>query len=826
MKMRSLCLTVLLILIMLFNNLQAQQLTRSQVASDLSQFRADLENRFSYFWYNQDTNGYAAALDSIQAMADAENGMSHNDFCKEISKVVSLFIDGHARVDFNHVPSGELPFRLLDAEGGVVALLGWHSGYYDPEYPYLTKIDGEDLDVWIERAKIFVAVSAPHRERFTAMNDALTYINMVRAESGLPISSSITLELKSLTGELKTVTINTGRRPSLGQWPESASRLLAEHNIGYLRLPTFSTGEGVTEINTWMHRFKNTTGLIIDLRDNNGGSRDALMAMMPYLMSESDTPHVANAGKYRLYKDFDYYHLANRFMYRENTPSKFGEAELQAIQDFKTAFTPEWDAPDDKFSEWHYLVINKAANPLATFFYNKPVIMLTNGHVFSAGDIFAGGLKGWRNVTLLGTPTGGGSARSYTETLSNSNVEVKLGSMISFQNNGLLYDLHGVDVDILLEPLPSDLIEGGTDTQVDSAIAFIHAQNLFVTARFQLNIQIVGNGVVTLDPEGGYYDSLSVATLSASPVAGWTFERWNGDLSGYSNPATILMNGTKNVCAIFSGGPGMIYGTGFESGSLDSAWTTKSSTPDGRIQITTEYGPHSGRYHLTMDTSVPTSNDVVNEAWLHLDLSGKTKVSLNFWWHDYKDGNDKNVDGIFFSDDGGVNFVQVLSLIDGKEVYEEITLDVDALAAVKGLNLTSEFIIKFQQAEDNPIPLNDGFGFDDIIVIDDNTSPVHETDGDSNSIADFKLFANYPNPFNPETVIKYQLPKDSNLRIVVYSLLGQEIAVLHDGFKTAGTHFIKWNGRDSSMNEVAAGVYIYKLEAGSFRQAHTMLLLK
>jgi hypothetical protein len=167
------------------------------------------------------------------------------------------------------------------------------------------------------------------------------------------------------------------------------------------------------------------------------------------------------------------------------------------------------------------------------------------------------------------------------------------------------------------------------------------------------------------------------------------------------------MNGNKNITATFSAGPSLIYYTGFESGVLDNAWTTKTSATEGRIQVTTDYGPHSGNYHLTMDTSVPTSGDVTNEAWLHLDLSGKSQVSLNFWWHDYNDRNDPTKDGIFFSDDGGANFKQILSLIDGTLNYQEINLDVDVLASAEGLNLTKDFIIKFQQSEDNPILFDD-----------------------------------------------------------------------------------------------------------------------
>ena len=83
------------------------------------------------------------------------------------------------------------------------------------------------------------------------------------------------------------------------------------------------------------------------------------------------------------------------------------------------------------------------------------------------------------------------------------------------------------------------------------------------------------------------------------------------------------------------------------------------------------------------------------------------------------------------------------------------------------------------------------------------------------------LQQNYPNPFNPTTVVSYQLSVASEVRLVVYDLLGQEVAVLVNGQQEAGSHSIPFDG-----SALSSGLYLYRLEAGLFRQTKSMMLLK
>lgn len=86
---------------------------------------------------------------------------------------------------------------------------------------------------------------------------------------------------------------------------------------------------------------------------------------------------------------------------------------------------------------------------------------------------------------------------------------------------------------------------------------------------------------------------------------------------------------------------------------------------------------------------------------------------------------------------------------------------------------------------------------------------------------DFGLSQNYPNPFNPSTNISFSLPKATNVKITVYNAIGKEIAVLVNGNYEAGTHNITWNA-----NNLASGLYFYKMEAENFTATKKMMLIR
>ena len=89
----------------------------------------------------------------------------------------------------------------------------------------------------------------------------------------------------------------------------------------------------------------------------------------------------------------------------------------------------------------------------------------------------------------------------------------------------------------------------------------------------------------------------------------------------------------------------------------------------------------------------------------------------------------------------------------------------------------------------------------------------------------FTLGQNYPNPFNPSTLIPYQLAASSQVRLEVFNLLGQRIATLVDGERSAGFHTATWHATDGAGRAVGAGVYIYRMTVEAESQTGRMVLI-
>jgi len=90
----------------------------------------------------------------------------------------------------------------------------------------------------------------------------------------------------------------------------------------------------------------------------------------------------------------------------------------------------------------------------------------------------------------------------------------------------------------------------------------------------------------------------------------------------------------------------------------------------------------------------------------------------------------------------------------------------------------------------------------------------------------YELRQNFPNPFNPETSIIYGLPKESDVRIDVYNLLGQSVLTLVNERQESGYHSVQWNGCDKFGTIMKSGVYIYRITSDGFTQTKKMILLK
>lgn len=164
---------------------------------------------------------------------------------------------------------------------------------------------------------------------------------------------------------------------------------------------------------------------------------------------------------------------------------------------------------------------------------------------------------------------------------------------------------------------------------------------------------------------------------------------------------------------------------------------------------------------------------------------------------------------MYFSSDGGINWdIIILNLPIARETY---TWELPII-------LTESAVIRIVQD-------NIGNNYED-------QSPVFTIDIEldidkSNGNSEFPLaINNSPNPFNSSTIIEYQLPQSSKVKIVVYNILGNEINKLVEEQKEAGIYTISWDGRNGTGFHVNGGIYYYQIQTNQHAQTNKMLLLK
>jgi len=90
----------------------------------------------------------------------------------------------------------------------------------------------------------------------------------------------------------------------------------------------------------------------------------------------------------------------------------------------------------------------------------------------------------------------------------------------------------------------------------------------------------------------------------------------------------------------------------------------------------------------------------------------------------------------------------------------------------------------------------------------------------------YNLYNAYPNPFNPKTTLHYDLPEDAMVNITIYDMMGRVVKTMVNTQQNAGFKSVRWNATNDAGSPVSAGIYLYMIQAGEFRQTKKMVLLK
>jgi hypothetical protein len=125
-----------------------------------------------------------------------------------------------------------------------------------------------------------------------------------------------------------------------------------------------------------------------------------------------------------------------------------------------------------------------------------------------------------------------------------------------------------------------------------------------------------------------------------------------------------------------------------------------------------------------------------------------------------------------------------------------------------------------ERLPDEALPIGKLSVGNDISETNDNLSNVqaHPTS--------YVLSQNYPNPFNPETQISFSLPERTQVSLIIYNILGKKVMTLVNETRDARTYNVRWNGSDEAGNQVASGIYFYRLQSNHFIETKRMVLMK
>jgi hypothetical protein len=411
---------------------------------------------------------YNKALEDLRRSIDA--GTQPDRFIARIQKLVMQIGDCHASVRSGvELPrSGFLPLRPADTTIGVAALRINVNQLLDHRCPYLESIDGVPLERWLYAASRYVPRGSPQLVRRRSL-EWLGALDLLREELNLPAGEIVAIGLRSSDGqEHATQRLRvTNQEYRLAQVRSRPTRLL-EGNIGYLLIPAMDD-RLVEPTVAKIKSFRNTRGLIIDIRNNEGGTYGLMRGIYGFFIPANADPHVTNIAAYRLSASFARDHIEYRPTYRADWEG-WSDRERAAIQRALATFKPEWLPPEGKFSEWHYMILSRERNGRGDsaptipaggsgkdyFFYNKPVVILSNAGSFSAADGFLNAFADLPQVTIVGESSAGGSGATRQFQLPRTRLLIALSSMASFRPNGRLFDGNGIEVDVAVKPAVED----------------------------------------------------------------------------------------------------------------------------------------------------------------------------------------------------------------------------------------------------------------------------------------------------------------------------------------------------------------------------------
>lgn len=443
-------------------------LSKTEALEDLDAFAKRLSEEAAYIDLHQATP--LAAIEALKLRLPDSIGIA--DFARELRRILSPIGDCHSSITNNaedKEPGLWLPFRLASAQGGIIAVTRDNTSFVEPDHPYLEAVDGRPLQDWLDAALKYEPIGSASQNVYVSLK-GIRRLDILRRDLGLAPSEQVALAFADAAGNRKEVTLPCRELFSnFAKIQIGNSRRLGD--IGYLRLPEMND-QLISEAKARMEAFRDTTGLIIDVRGNGGGRYGLMRTLFSYFRPPDAGPFVCNIAAYRLAPHFKKNHIEYRPTHRRDWSGWTAE-DLTAIDAVMTTFRPSFPLAPGQFSDWHFMVLKRADYH---FHYAKPVIVLCDESCISASDGFLAAFSALPNVTLMGVSSRGGSGSSRTVKLPRSGLGFKLSTMASFRPNGDTFEGKGVQVEVEARPSPEDFITG-KDTVLEQAIRRLSASS-------------------------------------------------------------------------------------------------------------------------------------------------------------------------------------------------------------------------------------------------------------------------------------------------------------------------------------------------------------
>jgi len=208
--------------------------------------------------------------------------------------------------------------------------------------------------------------------------------------------------------------------------------------------------------------------------------------------------------------------------------------------------------------------------------------------------------------------------------------------------------------------------------------------------------------------------------------------------------------------------------------------------------------------------------DNMNSSLITPEFAVGSQATVSFW-HKYVIENGYDYGFLEYSTDGGSSWAELANYTGNLSDWAQQSYDIN------GIPLGSRVMLRFRFTSDYSLNYS-GWHIDDISV----TTPtgVAVRPEEPKLSGGLRLNRSHPNPMRSNTAISYQVPSKSPVTLTVYNILGQNIRVLDSGEKVPGIYQVNWDGRDSRGNNMASGIYFYRLAAGAATLTQKLILVR